>query len=76
MRPESHLRPVPPPADSAAAAVRELAARLRADLDAAIAAEEAPSFEELEAYVDGRMDADEAEAFARELFAQWRGALR
>jgi len=64
MRPESHLRPVPPPADPAAAAVRELAARLRADFEAAIAAEEAPSFEELEAYVDGRMGADEADDFA------------
>jgi len=64
MRPDSHLRPVPPPADPAAAAVHELAARLRADFDAALAAEEAPSFEELEAYVDGRMGAEEAEGFA------------
>ncbi len=64
MRPDSHLRSEPPPADpAAAAAVRELATRLRADLDAALAAEPAPSYEELEAYVDGRMDADEAEAF-------------
>lgn len=65
MRPESPLRPVAPPADpAAAAALGELAARLRADLGAALADEAAPSYEELEAYVDGRMGADEAEAFA------------
>lgn len=65
MRPESRLRLVSPPADpAAAAALGELAARLRADLGAALADEAAPSYEDLEAYVDGRMGADEAAAFA------------